>query len=80
MLGGLEKKNALVMEVLEHGGLIVAGGEEQLSLDRFDPFDNKKASSVFSGQLLYGFFSNSLNGLITFLATRDACDHSTKWK
>ncbi len=33
MLGGLEKKNALVMEVLEHGGLIVAGGEEQLSLD-----------------------------------------------
>ncbi len=34
MLGGLEKKNALVMEVLEHGGLIVAGGEEQLSLDR----------------------------------------------
>jgi len=28
MLGGLEKKNALVLDMLARQGLIVAGGEE----------------------------------------------------
>jgi hypothetical protein len=38
MLAGLEKKNALVREMLGHGALIVAGGEEQLSLDKLPCF------------------------------------------
>jgi len=33
MLGGLQKKNALVLDILALGRLIVAGGKESLSLN-----------------------------------------------